>query len=389
MSVSETNKEISFESPDIPRHYSEYVYKGVPGQAVTFFKRWYFTSLNDDTEVMKVDKIGIHNTLPTGWDDSIASMKVNKGYNICLYDQPFLKMSSSEIPPYCAGEGDYLDFKKITASPGINWHKKVKSFQIKKVCDDPQWMWDTDCMFGNKDRVLSHCDDKESACHRNRIIHCNTSDQPNDKCIEFCNQNHGECDIMMQKYCDIEENKDKDICKCLNSPASDHNPLCIDGDCVRLGYATASMKGQQCADNIDCKIYHQLKESGNNVSFTDASVEYRCNPGKTDAEPPLTDQQLENNIKRNNSFKGLIQADVTHTTTINNDVSLAELHRKQQQKNEQKQEQEQEQEQGRGWIVNTVIVLIVLLLIGIVMYFVGSSLGWFGSSVSTSTQLAS
>lgn len=249
----------------------------------TFFRKVNFGG-NPEVDVLRIEKVGKHPVLPSGWDKTINSMVVDEGYNVCLYSRPYLQPASDVI---CFGPGSYGDFRRL-ARRNTTWSNIVSSFHLRKDCDNRKWTWDDDCFYADPDRTIGSCTDKSSQCYRNRIMNCNESDTPDEHCLNFCLLNQGQCDSMMRKYCQKPENKDKDICSCLNSAAIKYNPLCIDSKCTRHGYATNSMINQSCPDITDCGIYYDIKGTGGNINFTDATLEQRCGQSSQDAPPTST-----------------------------------------------------------------------------------------------------
>jgi len=235
----------------------------------TFFKRRDFQG-----DSLKIDKVGKYNTMPTGWNRAVQSMAIEEGYHVCMYDKQYLS-SPVGYSAYCTGEGNYFDLTQIPFGKGT-WQSRVQSFQLRKDCGNPVWMWDEDCKYGNPERTVGNCSDKDSQCQRNRRVFCNQVGNQTPECLEFCNSNHGVCDTMMYAYCKTDAGKDTDICSCINSPATKYNPVCIDSKCTRTGYATAPMMQQPCPSVVDCGVYYDIKGTGGNIDFTDATVAQRC-----------------------------------------------------------------------------------------------------------------
>lgn len=257
----------------------------------TFFKVPYYGG-DPEKEVIRIDKIGKSTRMPTGWERNISAVLVDEGVNVCFYDKQYLQGYTT-----CIGPGDYPDLRQLSRGNG-NWHDVIRSFHIRKDCDQPKWIWDKDCFYADPERTIGNCRDKNSQCFRNRVMHCNKSDNPDENCLNFCVKNQGECDQAISKYCKKPENKDKDVCSCLNSPARKYNPLCIDSRCARIGYATNSMLRQPCPAITDCGIYYDIKGTGGNIDFTDASLEQRCSSNtntavKVDLPPDHYDRAMQ------------------------------------------------------------------------------------------------
>jgi hypothetical protein len=247
-------------------------------------------ALTTPSKPVKIDKIGITNVMPQDttrassrehldqWNYSYntTKVKVDKGYNVCLYNRPYRQMHPQETKPLCVGPGDH-DLWKIKQDPGPGtWGNKTASIHLKKDCNDSKWLWDKECEKGTGNDIIGDCKDKTSNCHRNKIMQCNLEEgEPSVECLNFCAQNHGECDTMMKKYCTSENTKKKEICSCINSAANQHNPVCVDQRCVNTGYATKNMI-QACPSTIDCAVYHDIKDSKKYIGYTDPTVIERC-----------------------------------------------------------------------------------------------------------------
>jgi hypothetical protein len=233
--------------------------------------------------ILRLDKIGKIDSMPSGWAARESSMLVDKGINVCMYERPYLQMTKAGRTPLCIGEGSYSDLAKflVNGPGGGTWARRSQSLQIRKDCNNPKWMWDEDCKYADAKRTVGKCYDKKSQCHRNRVVHCNMAENPSKECLDFCTQNPGSCDLMMKKYCSTDKYKGADMCACINSPAVKYNPLCIDSKCSRIGYATSSMIGQKCPSITDCGVYYDIKGTGGNIDFTDATVQQRCTTSQT------------------------------------------------------------------------------------------------------------
>jgi len=255
--------------------------------AVSFWK-------DKDFKDKRIDYgIGQHKTMPKDWSGEPSSMTVADGYQVCMYEKPYLQMKKSDRQPFCVKKGDYNNFRYLRDNGG-DWNDRVESLTVKKDCDHPGWMWDKDCI-ANSENSIGSCLGKASKCHGNRLAHCNNSSVPSDKCLNFCNDNQGSCDALMRKFCDIPANKDSSICSCLNSPATKYNPVCIDSKCVRNGYQTSSMLTQKCPAITDCSIYYDIKDTGKSISFKDASIEQRCGNSNSGSNTKPTGTASENN----------------------------------------------------------------------------------------------
>lgn len=303
------------------------------------------------------DKIGNYN-MPAGWGGSgpsVGGVIVKPGYNLCLYDGENQTLDRAS-GPLCLGPGRaYVGnhiLKKLDSRRYITW-ANVKSYKLRKECSEPQWMWDEDCKYIDSNRVIGSCADKDSACHKNRLVHCNTEAGLTDpNCPLYCADNHGECDNLMMKYCGLPENKDADVCSCIKSPASKYNPLCIDSRCIRTGYTTKTMLDKPCADVIDCGVYYDIKDTAGNVDFADVNISQRCQ-AETQAE---TEAALEQKQKQ----AAEKQAKVLQMREENHKETVARLNA--------------ETEDASSWIKRIIYALIaicVCLLLGYKIYVWG------------------
>jgi hypothetical protein len=220
---------------------------------------------------VKITKAGNFNP-PSGFAN-VGGIMIDKGHSLCVYT------GENQTNPhgyYCAKGPRRFFIPDI--HPGFA--KNTKSYRLIKDCNDPQFIWDKDCNGSiDANKVTNGCTFTTSKCHQNKILYCDKLRGGNDseKCAEFCNENHGKCDGFMKSYCAKPENKDKQSCRCLNSAVSKYNPMCIDGKCVANGYATTDMLSKECPSIVDCGIYHDVKDTGRKVHFTDTTIEQRCN----------------------------------------------------------------------------------------------------------------
>uniref|UniRef100_A0A6C0JBB3 Uncharacterized protein n=1 Tax=viral metagenome TaxID=1070528 RepID=A0A6C0JBB3_9ZZZZ len=118
--------------------------------------------------------------------------------------------------------------------------------------------------------------DKDNICHNKKRTICN---DPNNEmsldCLQWCQDNPGECDKSMIKFCSLTENLHNPLCACINtfldvfmdngesSIKTKYNPLCVDDKCIKSGYATQSMKtsrGQGC-EIVNCSVYNIIKDA--------------------------------------------------------------------------------------------------------------------------------
>jgi len=52
-----------------------------------------------------------------------------------------------------------------------------------------------------------------------------------------------------------------------------YNPLCIDAECIRDGYATTVMTENRCQSAVDCGVYHDI---GTKMKYIDGNISQRC-----------------------------------------------------------------------------------------------------------------
>jgi len=156
---------------------------------------------------------------------------------------------------------------------------------FRKNCNDDKNIWDKDCDINNPKKVVHPCSDKNSACFAKRKEYCKSAPISDKRCVDFCKVNSGECDNLMTRYCESAENKNNLECTCLNSPALNHNPACIDSACISSGYATRSMMDNKpCPNIVDCRIYNEISKTGGNVKFTSA-IEQKCGQPERSVQP--------------------------------------------------------------------------------------------------------
>jgi hypothetical protein len=229
--------------------------------------------------------LGKVNSLPPEWNRAIKGLTVQQGYTMVLYDLPYLQTNKQPVKgqygnSFSFEPGTYPDLGKIVRGAGekYGWYNATQSYHLYKDCEQSQWAWDTDCMNPDDNTVVGNCNDHSSKCYQNRLYQCSTMTDLDKNCVDFCSKNHGECDQGMIRYCLKPENKDRAVCKCINSPAKKWNPRCMDTGCILDGYTTKSMMEGTCPDVIDCSIYNQINNEGGTMVFSD-DVQQRCGQG--------------------------------------------------------------------------------------------------------------
>ncbi len=73
-----------------------------------------------------------------------------------------------------------------------------------------------------------------------------------------------ECDVIMLDYCSKKDNKDSEVCACINSKLTKvGSPICIDKKCKEKGYKTTGMTTFKCdlfMTPFKCSQYYDLKD---------------------------------------------------------------------------------------------------------------------------------
>lgn len=165
---------------------------------------------------------------------------------------------------------------------------------FRKNCDEDRYMWDDDCNGSDPLKVVNPCNSDGTACFEKRVNYCKNASvfdfESRSRCLDFCKSKSGRCDEFMQRYCSQDDNKADDVCACINSPALNYNPICVDGKCIKSGYATQNMMDKKpCPDIVDCRVYNSIAETGRDVEFA-AHVEQKCG-GKEALVPQVVHPQ--------------------------------------------------------------------------------------------------
>jgi hypothetical protein len=140
------------------------------------------------------------------------------------------------------------------------------------------------------------CDAYPAQCFAARQEYCNTLEGIRDPdCKTWAmslqtlgNPHLGACDDAVRQYCATEEGKQDKFCDCVNSPAKEYNPLCIDAKCALNGYPTAALiqaRGAQCPNVVDCKIVQDFKAKGG-IVLDNVTINQNC--GNNSADTPIT-----------------------------------------------------------------------------------------------------
>jgi hypothetical protein len=193
----------------------------------------------------------------------------------------------------------------------------LNSFTNEKLCTEWCRNNTSKCRTGigaycsNKKNLFSDplckqfCNDYPQQCNTTKQTLCNTSKHINSKqCRVWCHSNMGFCDDAMTTLCADAQNKTDPRCTCMLSKAK-RNPLCIDANCSKTGYATTSMiqgKSGGCK-MVDCKQYAILKnvKVGGNIKFM-PKFEEKCSiTGNTKKNKTTTNKTTTNNTTQNTS----------------------------------------------------------------------------------------
>jgi hypothetical protein len=226
-----------------------------------------------------VSEVGRYN-INGSFDKTVRTIRANDGYNLCVSSAPIGNAAGSESES--ESESESTDKSKCTpvgTTSGIdisNEQLVARSYHLRKNCDAPNMIWDSDCKDQGYDsnRIINPCI-KDSQCYLRKIRECNNEEGlTKSQCVDFCRSNNGACDVLMTHYCSLLDNKDKAECTCLNSPAAakftpsamKYNPVCVDEKCKSGGYIPQSMTTKTCPSGVECDIYKELKDTG--IQFT-------------------------------------------------------------------------------------------------------------------------
>jgi predicted HicB family RNase H-like nuclease len=148
------------------------------------------------------------------YDDRYTSAKIPKGLVAFLYEHPNF-------------DGERLKLSEDTPKFTRN-DDKVSSIQVLPDCDNPQYIWESECNFSRN--VFPELDTKRADfCNANRT---NALSQ---KCMTWCNENKGKCALLNKGI----------ACKRYNIPddqCTDDKILSIENDCVTYGLIDANSK---------------------------------------------------------------------------------------------------------------------------------------------------
>jgi len=232
---------------------------------------------------------------PAGFQD-IGGIEIAPGYRLCVFSD--YNQRDSSVNNVCFGEGRH-SLPKLSN----RWPKHTRSYTLTRQCNHHSNMWHPECNSMDSKKVFNN-----NESYENKIKYCNSlqpeeGGQDVEHCSEFCRGKPGVCDTYMNKYCKIQEHQGKDLCKCINSPANLpsenknasldgnvlYNPLCIDAECIRDGYATTVMTDNRCQTGVDCGVYHDIKSRNLEMKYIDRDIAQRCSAeaflkGATDAK---------------------------------------------------------------------------------------------------------
>jgi hypothetical protein len=210
----------------------------------------------------------------------------------------------------------------------------------------------------------SHIDSLGLICGHTFLTHCNKAPITDTKCLNFCKVNSGKCDDLMTRYCNEDSNKNSPECSCLNSPAINYNPICVDGKCIKDGYATQGMINQKpCPDIVDCRIYNSIAETGRNVEF-DAKIEQKCGqaPLPTAGVPQIIPGPGSSQTIANSSDKSDPSA---ANSSEKSDPSAAN--------SSEKSDPSSPTDSGLSLLAKIIIIAAIIFVVIIILYFVVKS----------------
>ena len=112
------------------------------------------------------------------------------------------------------------------------------------------------------------------------MVCSNPANIEHSKCLDWCRQNPGKCDISAKDFC--EKHPEDPFCNCITSPVTKYNPACVDAQCIGSGYTTASMKSMSCPNIVDCSTQIELQTGGRTTTGNITAVQ---NCGSTEQQP--------------------------------------------------------------------------------------------------------
>lgn len=231
---------------------------------------------------------------PAGFQN-IGGIEISPGYRLCVFSD--YNQRDRSVNNVCFGEGRH-SLPKLSN----RWPKNTRSYTLTRHCNHQDNMWHPECHNIDSKKAIYNIESYE-----NKLKYCKSL-QPgiggqDDHCADFCRGKPGVCDTYMTKYCKMQEHQDKGVCKCINSPANIpsenktasldgevlYNPLCIDAECIRDGYATTVMTDNRCQTGVDCGVYHDIKSRNLEMNYIDKDIAQRCSTeaflkGVTDAK---------------------------------------------------------------------------------------------------------
>lgn len=186
----------------------------------------------------------------------------NEGYNI---------FSKDYCQQYCT-EPQHVEWCKNSKQSVCNSQTAIKNNdQCYDWCNENRelcstgirdYCTGTKLLKGNESICKNYCSDSKNRgwCKMQKKKHCNDTNVESKECQTFCMDNFGECDSGMANFCELYPSHP--FCSCIHSVVNKYNPLCIDADCEKTGYATNSMltsKGDECMIT-DCSQYLEVKD---------------------------------------------------------------------------------------------------------------------------------
>jgi hypothetical protein len=174
-------------------------------------------------------------------------------------------MDEENLAKCCSGE-----YPAEHCAKGYCWKSKTCKSHMRNFCNKGNNWENKQCKqhfsaFPNEEKIMLR-----EKC--NNDINMKKSST----CRTFCNDNPGECDIWINRFCS--NNPDDDMCACINSELSTlaggavAPAECFDPKCKAMGYRTRAMqkvvKGGCKLININCNAIISASEDSNIVNAT-------------------------------------------------------------------------------------------------------------------------
>ena len=269
------------------------------------------------------DKTSKNPTGCWGFGNDTTSLKVGQGTVLTLYNDSY-------------GAGTKYEYRANSAYIGDKPNNEASSFKIQKDCDNPIWVWDSDC-YDKKSFTFNNSDMNDK---RNK--YCNSQNlNNNSQCRNWCSNlnNQPNCKNALKEYCNKSENITNAVCKdwCMkNSPECDQGAInyCkthLD-DTTFCGCFDDNMR-RIVPDELETLLYGSTNSYGNNNRAICWSK--TCGDGgyMTQSMKNLVDgcpecyqvtaknQILLENVDRSKIQTNYIQSCNTSNTSLNNNTS--------------------------------------------------------------------